>query len=65
MKLRAKSKMQIIIKRINGDQFTLEVDPSDTINVMRKKIEKQEGFIADNQRFIFKGKFIFKRSSLL
>jgi len=35
--------MQIFIKSVNGKQITIDVEPSDTIETVKGKIEDREG----------------------
>ena len=36
-------RMTIFVERINGEKFTIEVDPSDPISVLKARIQDQEG----------------------
>jgi ubiquitin len=48
--------MQVFVKTLTGKNITLEINPEDTIEQVKQKIQEREGIPPAEQRLIFSGK---------
>ena len=50
--------MQIFVKTLDGETITLEVEPNDSIDAIRAKVQEKESIPAYKQKLIFAGKIL-------
>lgn len=50
--------MKIDIRTIQQENFTIEAEASDSVRILKEKIEKLKGCASDSQRLIFSGKIL-------
>ena len=56
--------MQINVQLFTGKKFTIDCEPSDTIEYIKDKIQGEKGFPPDRQRLIFKGGYLENNRTL-
>jgi len=56
--------MQVFIKLFSGKTITLDVEPSDSIDAIKQKIQNHEGIAINEQKLTFAGKLLDGTNSL-
>eukprot|EP00903_Cladosiphon_okamuranus_P008382 g8060.t1 len=54
--VRLRGGMQLFVKTLTGKTVTVDVEPGDSIETLKHKIQEKEGIPAEQQRIIFGGK---------
>jgi ubiquitin C len=62
--LRLRGGMQIFVKTLAGKVITVDVDPSDSIDAVKRKIAEKENLPPGEQRLIYSGKQLDENRTL-
>lgn len=50
--------MKLLVKSLTGGNFHLDVETTDSVSAVKRKIEESQGFAAENQKLIYSGKIL-------
>jgi hypothetical protein len=56
--------MQVFVKTLTGKTISVDVEPDESVESLKAKIQQKEGVPADQQRIIFDGKQLDSLKSL-
>ena len=62
--LRLRGGMQVFVKTLTGKTITVDVEPDESVESLKAKIQEKEGVSPDQQRIIFGGKQLDSLKSL-
>ncbi|AFP65278.1 ubiquitin (nucleomorph) [Chroomonas mesostigmatica CCMP1168] len=48
--------MQVFVRTLAGKTVTIDLDPNDSVEMVKSKIQDKEGVPPDQQRLVFAGK---------
>ena len=52
----SKTEMQLFVKDLKGQIFTLDMEPTDTVTDLKEKVAAKDGTPVEHQRMIFAGR---------
>ena len=56
--------MKLNIKNLKGEVFQVEIEPADSVNVLKTKIQEVKGMPAETLKVVFKGKTLNNEDSI-